>query len=92
MVQTILPSDPRLTWSGVLSLETGDDWSMPWRIPHQQRALYYPALVERAAMPAGVRITFRSDTTSLAGQLIAFPEMSPIDGGCITSDSASLRL
>ena len=82
MAQTILPTDPRLTWSGALSLETGDGWAMPWRIPHKQRTLFYPGLVERAAMPAGVRITFCSDTTSLAGQIMPFPEMSSIDLYC----------
>ncbi len=82
MAQPILPTDPRLTWSGALSLESGDGWAMPWRIPHSQAALFYPGLVERAAMPAGVRIAFRSDTTSLAGQIVPFPEMPPIDLYC----------
>lgn len=33
-------------------------------------------------MPAGVRISFCSDTTSLAGQIVPFPEMSSIDLYC----------
>ncbi len=82
MAQTILPTDPRLVWYGAVSLETRDNWTMPWRIPHQKRTLFYPGLVERAAMPAGVRIAFRSDTASLAGHSMPFPEMSPIDLYC----------
>lgn len=82
MAQMILPTDPRLTWSGVLSLEKGDGWTMPWRIPHSERACFYKGLVERAAMPAGVRISFTSDTTSLSGRIVPFPEMSQIDLYC----------
>lgn len=44
--------------------------------------LDYPALVERAAMPAGVRITFRSDTASLGSHIHPVPEMSSIDLYC----------
>ncbi|MFZ1755706.1 MAG: SGNH/GDSL hydrolase family protein [Caldilineaceae bacterium] len=79
MPQTILPSDTRLTWSGALSLETGDGWMMPWGIHHEQAALFCPGLRKRAAMPAGVRITFRSDTRSLGGHILPVPDMSPID-------------
>lgn len=92
MTQTILPSDTRLTWSGALSLETGDDWVKPWRIPHQQAALFYPGLVERAAMPAGVRLTFRSDTRSLTGHILPFPDMSPIDLYCDSAFFGSVEL
>ena len=42
---------------GAVSLEMADGWVQPWRIPHEERALYPPdALRERAAMPAGVRL------------------------------------
>jgi hypothetical protein len=48
---------------------------MPWRIPYPERALFPPAaLQERAAMPAGVRIAFRSDTTLVAGEVVPYPE------------------
>lgn len=36
---------------------------MAWRIPHDERDLYALELVERAAMPAGVRLSFQSDTS-----------------------------
>jgi lysophospholipase L1-like esterase len=52
---------------------------MPWRIPHQERDLFDINLVERAAMPAGVRLSFRSDTTTLTGRFNLLEERSPID-------------
>ncbi len=70
MSDHIKADDSRITWQGAISLERVDDWVMPWRIPHELRGLFPPdALLERAAMPAGVRISFMSDTTSVAGRV-----------------------
>ncbi len=55
MPQNISPADPRLSWPGAVTVEHQPDWSMPWRIDHTQRTLFAQPLVERAAMPAGVR-------------------------------------
>jgi hypothetical protein len=52
---------------------------MPWRINHQEKALFAEELAMRAAMPAGVRLSFRSNTTSINGQCNAFEERSKID-------------
>jgi lysophospholipase L1-like esterase len=84
MTQRIRPDDPRLTWQGAISLQSGDDWVAPWRLPYQERALFPPErLRERAQMPAGVRIAFHSDTTLLAGELAEpDPEFSRIDLCC----------
>lgn len=84
MTQQLAPDDPRITWQGIASLERGPGWVAPWRVPHQQRALFYPErLQERLAMPAGARIAFHSDTTLVAGEIIrADPESSPIDLCC----------
>jgi len=77
------PDDPRLTWAGAISLQRTDEWVMPWRIPYAERALFPPdALRERASMPAGVRIAFRSDTTWLRGAVVPFPEASNLDLCC----------
>ena len=35
MTLAIAPTDHRLTWGGAVSLEHGDGWVMPWRIPHE---------------------------------------------------------
>ncbi|MCB0109675.1 MAG: hypothetical protein KDE53_27325 [Caldilineaceae bacterium] len=82
-MQSIPLTDPRLTWAGAISVQHVDQWTMPWRIPHEDRELFPPAeLQARTAMPAGVRLTFRSNTTTLHGQLVATPEMAPIDLCC----------
>ena len=63
---SISPDDPRITWQGAISLHSTDDWIMPWRVPYESRGLFPPdALLARAAMPAGVRLSFNSDTTSI---------------------------
>jgi lysophospholipase L1-like esterase len=68
----IRPEDPRLTWQGHVSLQRAEDWVMPWRIPFEERGLFPPqALQDRAAMPAGVRIAFRSDTRGVGGSVVA---------------------
>jgi len=84
MTLELSPDDPRITWQGIASLERGEDWIAPWRVPYHERALYYPdRLQERLAMPAGARIAFYSDTTLVAGQLARpDPESSPIDLCC----------
>ena len=52
---------------------------MPWRIPHAERALFAEELVDRAAMPAGVRLTFQSNTSSIGGQINSAEERGRID-------------
>jgi hypothetical protein len=79
----VRPDDPRLGWPGAISLRREADWVQPWRLPYDRRGLFPPdALLERAAMPAGVRIRFRSDATAVAGEVEPQPEMAPIDICC----------
>ena len=79
----IRPDDPRITWQGAISFQHTDQWTMPWRIPYDDRALFPPdALRERASMPAGVRISFRSDTQMVAGEIEPTGEPSGIDLYC----------
>ncbi len=83
MPQTIRPDDARLTWQGAISFRDTGEWRMPWRIPYEDRSLFPPdALRERAAMPAGVRLSFRSDTETVAGAVVPAVESSPIDLYC----------
>lgn len=82
MVQTISPNDSRLSWPGAVSLQRENGAIMPWRIPEGERGLYALPLVERAAMPAGVRLTFRSDTAALCLRAAPYPERSPVDLFC----------
>ena len=79
----IRPEDTNLTWQGAISFQRTDAWMMPWRIPYDDRVLFPPeALLERAAMPAGVRLSFHSDTLSVAGYVDPTEESSGIDLYC----------
>ena len=83
MPAQIRPDDPNLTWQGAISLQRTSDWTMPWRIPYEDIALFPPdAFRERAAMPAGVRLSFRSDTQTVAGCVDTTDESSGIDLYC----------
>ena len=65
---TIAANDPRLTWSGTLSLKEGPGWVKPWRIPHGDLDLYSPGesgLAGRAEMPSGVRVRLATDAEEL---------------------------
>lgn len=99
MPQLIAPNDPRLRWLGAISTEVTDYWVMPWRIPFDEKDLFAAELVERAAMPAGVRLTFQSNSPWIEGLCDSFPERSPIDlhidgkfaGSKKTEDQTSFR-
>ena len=83
MTQTLSPLDPRLTWQGIVSLQATPEWVAPWRIRFADRALFHPErLRERLAMPAGARIAFHSDTTSVAGEIAPPLPESPVDLCC----------
>ncbi len=91
MSQSISSQDSRLHWAGAISLDINEDGVMPWRIPYTERTLYALALVERAAMPAGVRLCFRSNTTSIRGKINAWPERSALDVICDGTLAATLE-
>lgn len=82
MTLQIRHDDPCLAWEGVVSLQRTVEWTMPWRIPYDQCGLFHDILVARAAMPSGVRLAFRSDTTAIAGSIIPVPESTQIDLVC----------
>lgn len=76
------PDAPQLNWQGAISLEKTDDWVMPWRTPHPMHALFPEPLLERSAMPAGVRISFRSNTRCVAGSLVPQNDSGVLDLCC----------
>jgi len=91
MPLTLQPEDPRLSWQGAVSLQHGSQFVRAWRIPYADRDLFPQALLERAAMPAGVRLSFISDTEALSGQIEPWltqsepapvPDPSPLDLYC----------
>ncbi|MFP4444177.1 MAG: SGNH/GDSL hydrolase family protein [Spirochaetia bacterium] len=48
-------------FEGIISLEHGDGWVLPWRIHHQEKLLHFPGLAGRAGIPSGVRIRFETE-------------------------------
>ncbi|MCG3148064.1 MAG: hypothetical protein PCFJNLEI_01506 [Verrucomicrobiae bacterium] len=81
-MQIITASDSRLQWPGAVSLQTAADGVSPWRIPFGDRTLFNPTLQERAAMPAGVRLTFRTNSPVVAGRITPVADASDIDLVC----------
>lgn len=70
----IAHDDPVLRYRGAVSLERGPGWTAPWRLPHREAALYLPeGGTGRAAMPSGVRVTFRTDSPFLRCRYQADP-------------------
>ncbi len=65
-----------VTIEGAVSLETTATGLHPWRLPVARRDLFEPSVVNKASMPAGVRLTFVSDTTSVLLE-IAPPGVEP---------------
>ena len=76
------PDAPQLTWQGAVSLQKTEDWIMPWRTPHSAHVLFPEPLLERSAMPAGVRISFRSNTTQVSGNIVPQNENGMLDLCC----------
>ena len=81
----VRPDDERLRWEGAVSLQRTAEWVMPWRVPYELLRLFPEGLNERAAMPAGVRLTFQSDTISIAGTVEPDTEAAPVDL-CVDGD------
>jgi len=78
----IRPNDPRLTWQGIVSLQKKDGWVKPWRIQHDQIGLFPEDILLHAAEPAGGRISFQTDATSLAGHIVPEGELGLLDLRC----------
>jgi lysophospholipase L1-like esterase len=75
----VRPSDPRLSWEGAVSLEHRDGGMHVWRLPVEKLPLFYEGLVFAASSPAGVRIRFRTDSTSVGGDIGRYDEPGKID-------------
>lgn len=73
-IARIAPDDNRLSYRGAVSLQETGDGIAPWRVPHHESSLFLPTGgLGRAAMPAGVRVAFRTDTRHLAISYRALP-------------------
>ncbi len=101
MPQTVLPDDPNLTWQGVISFRRAGDWVMPIRLPQDILGLFPSRLsdgshsnmlTERAAMPAGARLSFRSDAQSITGNMDPVEESAGVDLFCDGTYQGSAEL
>lgn len=62
-------------FKGAVSVEETSEYVKPWRVPFKQAHLFVPnAINGKAEIPAGVRITFGSDTTTLKISIVATDE------------------
>ncbi|MFF0739932.1 GDSL-type esterase/lipase family protein [Streptomyces sp. NPDC004111] len=74
--RTVACNDPALRFRGAVSVQRGPDgaWVSPWRVPYGEARLHLPeGGIGRAAMPAGVRLTFRTDSRTLVCRYRAAP-------------------
>ena len=70
MQSWIKANDSRITWQGSISLEVTEDFVKPWRIPFDQRELFPPKeMLERASTPAGVRLSFHTNSNFILGKI-----------------------
>lgn len=76
---TLSPNDPGLTWLGHISLERAADYTRPWRIPCDERRLFFPSLATAAATQAGVRLAFHSSTRRLCGWILPLENNQRLD-------------
>ena len=70
-------------FQGHLSLERGDGWVKPWRLPHDRRALFPSpddALMAKAENASGVRLRFATASGTLALRFLPLDEGPPAGG------------
>ncbi|NKB72290.1 MAG: GDSL family lipase [Candidatus Latescibacteria bacterium] len=80
MQDNILSAD---LFEGHISLEEGDGWLKPWRLPHESKALFPSpdeGLLARAETASGVRLRFATESTRLELSLQSLPTGAPGGG------------
>ncbi|MFF9568768.1 hypothetical protein [Streptomyces sp. NPDC014685] len=72
--RVVAGDDPVLRFRGAVSLQHGPGWVAPWRVPYEEARLHLPeGGIGRAAMPAGVRVTLRTDSREIGCRYLADP-------------------
>lgn len=71
-MKTIAADNENLIWSGAVSLEHGNGWVKPWRLPFDQLDFFHEASFEMAERPSGVRLRFATDSRNIAFRTEAF--------------------
>jgi hypothetical protein len=65
-MREISNNDPKLTWSGAISVQNAEEFTQPWRLPFNDLDLYpFEDLNIRSGMASGVRLRFATDSNSL---------------------------
>ena len=62
-----------LTIEGAISIEETDAGLHPWRIPVAEQDLFETSPTNKASMPAGIRLTLISDTSSVRLDVVPPP-------------------
>lgn len=78
MPTVIHADDPRLNWQGILSLQHGAGWVQPWRLPHEDLALY-PYLDVVASRPSSARLRFATDAEAVTFRTTPMEEAHAFD-------------
>jgi len=63
--QALALTGSEVAFEGAVCIEVTANGVHPWRLPVAQRELFEPSVVKMASMPAGVRLTFVSDTPTI---------------------------
>ncbi len=82
MARSIRPAHDALIWEGAIEVVHAPDGSRPWRLPYSRIELFpTEALLAPAAMCAGVRIVFDTDSRTVAGHATTpiDPDLSLVD-------------
>ena len=79
MEKYIYPNDKNISWYGAISREISKTQVIPWRINHEDQNLYHEDLVNKAKDPAGIRISFSTNSNFIKVLFNYISERSPID-------------
>lgn len=78
-MQTVALTDE--FFEGVISVEHGDGWLKPWRLPHDRRRLFPSpddGLLLRAEMASGARLRFETDSEQLRLRFLPLPAVQDV--------------
>lgn len=59
-----------MAFEGAVSLEETAEGIHPWRLPVNRRDLFEPSVINKASMPAGIRMTLCSDTSAVTLRIV----------------------
>ena len=69
-MQSLALTGGEVSIEGAVSIEATAAGVQPWRLPLAERDLFEPSVVNKASMPAGVRLRFVSDTSSVRLEIV----------------------